>query len=88
MIHLLKEKNAEVFVFDPHVSKSSNVNGMDELLKKSDYIILATAHNEFKEMDLSRLKNNGIKIIIDGRNCLDKEKIKSLGIIYHGIGRA
>ena len=33
------------------------------------------------------LKENNIKIVIDGRNCLDKEKIKSLGIAYHGIGR-
>ncbi len=88
VIHILKEENAEVFVFDPHVSKGSNVRDIEELLKKSDYIILATAHNEFKDMDLSRLKNNDIKLIIDGRNCLDKEKIKSLGILYHGIGRA
>ena len=88
VIHILKEKGAEVFVFDPHIQKGSNVKDFDELLKKSDYIILATAHNEFKEMDLNKLKENNIKIIIDGRNCLDKEKIKSLGILYHGVGRA
>jgi len=35
----------------------------------------------------NKLKENNIKIVIDGRNCLDKEKIKSLGIAYHGIGR-
>jgi len=37
-------------------------------------------------MDLDKLK--GIKIVIDGRNCLDKEKIKNLGIVYQGIGRS
>ena len=32
-------------------------------------------------------KFKNIKVIIDGRNCLDKDKIKSLDILYHGIGR-
>ncbi len=88
VIHILKEKNAEVFVFDPHVKNGSNVSSIGELLKKSDYIILATAHKEFREMDLDKLKENNIRIIIDGRNCLDKERIKEMGIPYHGIGRA
>ena len=88
VIHILKEKKAEVFVFDPYVSKDSNVKDIEELLKKSDYIILATSHNEFKNMDLSSLKENNIKIVIDGRNCLDKDKLKNMGILYHGVGRA
>jgi nucleotide sugar dehydrogenase len=88
VIDILKEKKAEVFVFDPYVKKGSNVRGLDELLNKCDYIILVTNHDEFKNMDLSKLKENNIKIVIDGRNCLDKEKIKVMGILYHGIGRA
>jgi len=28
-----------------------------------------------------------IKVVIDGKNCLDKEKIKSLGIVYKSIGK-
>jgi len=88
IIEILKEKNAEIFVFDPHVKKGNNVKDFDELLDKSDYIILATDHKEFKDMDLKRLKQNKIKILIDGKNCLDKEEIKSLGILYHGIGRS
>jgi nucleotide sugar dehydrogenase len=87
VIDILKEKKAEVFVFDPYVKKGSNVRGLDELLNKCDYIILVTNHDEFKNMDLNKLKENNIKIVIDGRNCLDKEKIKGMGILYHGIGR-
>ncbi|MCH8003674.1 MAG: nucleotide sugar dehydrogenase [Nanoarchaeota archaeon] len=86
VIEILKEKEAEVFVFDPYVKKLSNINNLDELMQKSDYIILVTDHNEFKDMDLKKLKENNIKIVIDGRNCLDKEKIKAMGILYHGIG--
>lgn len=87
IINMLKTKGADVFVFDPHVKKGSNVENLDELLNKSDYIILATEHNEFKSMDLEKLRKQKILAVIDGRNCLDKEKIKSMGILYHGVGR-
>ena len=87
VIKTLKGKNADVYVFDPYVRKGSSVKDADELLKKSDYILLVTAHNEFKNIDLNKLKDNNIKVVIDGRNCLDKEKIKGMGILYHGIGR-
>ncbi len=88
IIDILKEKGAEVFVFDPHVRKGSNVKDLDELLQKSDYIILVTDHDEFRNIDVEKLKKNNIKVIIDGKNCLDKEKIKEMGISYHGIGRS
>ena len=88
IISILKAKNADVFVFDPHVKKGSNVKDLNELLNKSDYLILATDHSEFRAMDLNLLKKNRILAVIDGRNCLDKEKVKSMGILYHGIGRS
>ena len=87
IINLLNAKGADVFVFDPHVKKGINVKNLDELLNKSDYIVLATEHNEFRNIDLNQLKKHKILVVIDGRNCLDKEKIKSMGILYHGIGR-
>ena len=88
IISILKSKEADVFVFDPHVKNGFNVKNLDELLNKSDYIILATDHDEFKNIDLSHLKKHKILVVIDGKNCLDKEKIKSMGILYHGIGRS
>jgi hypothetical protein len=38
-------------------------------------------------MDYSLLSKYNIKAVLDGRNCLDKKKIKSMGILYRGIGR-
>jgi len=87
IVEILKQKKADVSIFDPYVKDKSDVKGLNGLLEKSDYVILATDHKVFKDMDLDKLKAKDIKIIIDGRNCLDKDKIKSLGILYHGIGR-
>ena len=87
IMNILKAKGADAFIFDPYVKKESNVKDLNELWQKSDYIILATGNKEFKDINPVKLKDNNINIIIDGRNCLDKEKIKNLGISYHGIGR-
>jgi UDP-N-acetyl-D-glucosamine dehydrogenase len=86
IISILKGKKADLIIFDPYVKEKSNVKDLKDLLKKSDYMILVTDHKEFRSMDLGKLKENNIKVVIDGRNCLDKGKIKSLGIKYHGIG--
>ncbi len=88
IIEILKEKNTEVFVFDPFIKEQSNVKDLNELLNKADCLILVTDHTEFRNINPKILKENNIQIVIDGRNCLDKEKIKDLGIIYHGIGRS
>ena len=88
ILNILKSKGAEVFVFDPHVPDESNVKDLNELMEKSDCIILATDHDEFKSIEASQFRKNEISIVIDGKNCLDKDKIKSLGIKYHGIGRS
>ena len=86
IIKLLKEKGAELFIYDPFVKKQNNVNSFDEFLEKSDYIVLATDHSEFKNVDLNKLKQNNIQLIVDGRNCLDKDKLRELGIAHKGIG--
>jgi UDP-N-acetyl-D-glucosamine dehydrogenase len=87
IIELMEKTGANLYVYDPFVLEQSTVKSLDELLDKSEALILTTPHQEFVNMDLGKLKDNGIKIVIDGRNCLDKEKIEKLGIIYRGIGR-
>ncbi|EKD58626.1 MAG: nucleotide sugar dehydrogenase [uncultured bacterium] len=87
IIKHLKQHQAEVLVFDPHTEKHSTTNSLEELLEKSTALILATNHKEFIDVDPAIYKKHGIKVIIDGMNCLDKKAIESHGILYKGIGR-
>ncbi|HOW60235.1 MAG TPA: nucleotide sugar dehydrogenase [Candidatus Moranbacteria bacterium] len=86
IIKFLKIHKADVLIFDPHTEKHSTVKSLDELLEKSDALILATNHKEFLEINPETFKKNEIKVIIDGMNCLNKEEIAKHGIIYKGIG--
>ncbi len=86
IIELLKEKGAEVFIYDPYLKRLSNVNSLKELLEKSDYLVIATDHKEFKNISAEDLLKNRIKMVVDGKNCLDKKSIVEKGIPYKGIG--
>jgi nucleotide sugar dehydrogenase len=87
IIEIAKEYGAKVSVFDPHILKDSTVKSLEALLKNSEALILVTDHKEFVEIDPKLFKKFKIKVIIDGKNCLDKNAIKKLGIVYKGIGR-
>jgi len=87
IIKMLEERGADVEIYDPHIPDQSTVKNIDALLKKVQAVILATDHREFLELDPKLFKKNRIRIIIDGKNALDKEQISGLGIIYKGIGR-
>ena len=51
-------------------------------------VVIVTEHSDMIER-LSDMELSGttIEVIVDGRNCLDGDKIKSQNIVYQGIGR-
>lgn len=88
VIKHLKKHYAKVETFDPYVKDQSSMKSLEAILKKSQAIIVATNHKEFIEaLTPALLKKHSIKVIIDGKNCLDRDAFKKAGIIYKGIGR-
>jgi nucleotide sugar dehydrogenase len=83
----LKKKQAKIIRYDPFIKGMSDVPDLKTFLKKCTAIVLVTNHSEFAALDPSEFKKNNIKAIVDGMNCLDKNKIKKLSIKYRGIGR-
>lgn len=87
IIELLQKQAANVDVYDPYASSFSTVSSLDAAIKNKDAIIIATNHDEFLTLNAQVLRRANIKIVIDGRNCLDKEELLAAGIVYKGIGR-
>ena len=77
IMKILKKKGANVIAYDPYIK--SDCRDLNEFQDKCQYIILATNHKEFKDMDLSK-----VKILIDGKNMFYGHK---MSITYKGIGR-
>jgi nucleotide sugar dehydrogenase len=87
IIKYLKDYKCNTVTYDPYLEEDSDTKNLEELLKKSKALVLVTNHKQFTEASPALFKKYGIRVIIDGKNCLDKEKIEKLGIIYKGIGR-
>ena len=54
----------------------------------ADALILVTEWDEFRKLDLPRLKTLlCTPFIIDGRNLFDPVLLREMGFIYQGVGR-
>jgi UDPglucose 6-dehydrogenase len=59
-----------------------------ELAEGCDALIVVTEWNEFKQLELKRVKALMKQaIIVDGRNIYDPDLMSELGFRYRGIGR-
>lgn len=92
--HLMR-KAKSVAVHDPYVSiDTDSIRGalvmptLEETLEYSDALFVGTAHEEYLQgLTAQSLAQAGIRYVLDGRNCLDKESILDAGIQYQGIGK-
>lgn len=97
IIELLRQNRANVKVFDPQAmvvakeilgDKVKFCKDAYEAARDADAVLIITDWNEFKKLDLKRLKKEmKSPIIIDGRNIYDPQKIRKLGFNYTGVGR-
>jgi len=93
-IEEIVKRGALVTVVDPYVDESYIRSfGVDyskdlyEAIKDRDALVIMTAHDLFKEINLEKAKKiMKLPIIIDGRRILNKDDCISKGFIYKGVG--
>jgi UDPglucose 6-dehydrogenase len=93
--HVLMREGAEVIGYDP-VAQQTAQRVIPELpLTKSPYdlaqgcdaLVLLTEWNEFKHLDLARIKAAmKTPVFVDGRNVYDPETMREAGFLYRGVG--
>jgi len=96
IIHLLQIEGAQVRAYDPVATDNarrilSNVTFCKdpyEVAQGVDAIVLVTEWNEFKQLDMDRIKvAMRTPILVDGRNIYDPEQMRAKGFTYRGMGR-
>jgi UDPglucose 6-dehydrogenase len=93
----LVESGVSVRAYDPVASENARsllpaVKLFDdpyEMAKDCDALMLITEWNEFKQLDLVRIRT-AMKspVLFDGRNVYNPSEVRSLGFIYRGVGRS
>ncbi len=96
IIHMLQSEGARVRAYDPVAMDVARgllhdvdlVDDAYEAARHCDALIVVTEWNEFKNVDLHRLRDELRRpVVIDGRNIYDPTQMDAMGFIYRGIGR-
>jgi UDPglucose 6-dehydrogenase len=59
-----------------------------DLAAGCDAVVICTEWNEFKHLDMARIKQAmRHPLIVDGRNLYEPDEMKRLGFLYRGVGR-
>jgi len=96
IIQDLQKEGAKIKAYDPEAMEKAKqiLKGIDyckdpyETVKDADALLILTEWNEFKELDMEKVRNAmKHKLIIDGRNIYNPVEMKKLGFHYISIGR-
>lgn len=96
IINDLLKMGAKIKAYDPVAMENAKIILPNiELCKDSysavtdaDLLIVVTEWNEFKQLDLAKVKN-AMKnpVILDARNVYNPQEVKKLNFVYQGVGR-
>jgi UDPglucose 6-dehydrogenase len=95
----LAQSGVTVQAYDPVATQNARAalgqtsvsfcNTAYEAASAADVLVIATEWNEFRNIDLSKIKSLMKQpIILDSRNILDPERVRSLGFSYSSTGRS
>ena len=95
VIEQLKKMGALVYLVDPYIKSgvlrqyATPEASAYGALVDADVLLLMTAHQDFRALDLSRIKADmRTAIIVDGRRFFDLETVRKMGFVYRGVGAA
>lgn len=96
VVKMLLQRGALVRVYDPAAMSHAHIEIPEAVLAADPYssvegadaLLVVTPWNEFKQVDLSRVRDlMRVPLILDGRNIYEPDDVRSLGITYSGVGR-
>lgn len=96
IIKALVLEGANVRAYDPQAMENARrilpdiiyCQTAEDVAQESDLLAILTEWEEFKYLDLNRIKAKmRLPIICDGRNIFDRSLIERLGFTYIGVGR-
>jgi UDPglucose 6-dehydrogenase len=96
IINKLSISGAKIKAYDPVAMENAKkiIAGIEygkdpyDVCEKADLLIVVTEWNEFKQLDLEKIKKlMKTPVILDARNIYESKEVIKLGFIYQGIGR-
>jgi nucleotide sugar dehydrogenase len=88
----LRERGATPILNDPLYTPQELTQYAKDIfsledIPSCDAAIMQAYHDDYRQIDWRRLASAGCKVVLDGRNALDKQDIAEAGLTYIGMGR-
>jgi UDPglucose 6-dehydrogenase len=96
IVEALQRRGARIQAYDPAAMEQARALLPDVVYRPDAYsaaedadaVVLITEWNQFRNLDLSRMKSLMRRpILVDLRNAYEPERVKALGLTYQGVGR-
>jgi len=96
LVRLLRRRGGKISVFDPHFTYEElsqlgypAEKTLRKTLERADCLLIAVGHEEFKHLNLGRIKVIMKKppVIVDLAHVIDPAEAEKEGFIYRGLGR-
>jgi UDPglucose 6-dehydrogenase len=96
IIRMLQNEGADVRAYDPVAMENARTilpaltlcDSPYSAAKEADAVFLLTEWNEFKQLDMARIRDLMRRpILLDGRNVYEPQQMREMGFIYRGMGR-
>jgi UDPglucose 6-dehydrogenase len=96
LVNMLQHEGATIKAYDPEARENAEqlveyvifCDDPYQVAEDVDALILVTEWNEFKQLDMNRVKSSMRQpVLIDGRNIYDAKRMVEMGFTYRGMGR-
>lgn len=93
LVDILRSSGSKIKIYDPYFKDQilfgiKTESELADALRDTDAVVLATAHDEFLDLDPNFVKNtNNKRIFVDSQGVMDIHAAKKAGLIYRGTGR-
>ena len=96
VVNSLQAEGAKIKAYDPIAMNNAKkilkhiefCQDPYSVAKDCDTLIIMTEWNEFRQLNLLKIKNSMTKpVLLDGRNIYDPRKLREMGFTYTGVGR-
>ena len=96
LVKMLEAKGAKISIYDPTLAKNEPAEmtrafkrNLNEAVEGTDCIVILTGHDQFKRLNLKKLRAvmKMPAAIVDLTGAIELQKVEKEGFIYRGLGR-
>lgn len=89
VVEQFRQRDVALSAYDPHIKENNlteQTQNFEEAIQDASALVILTDHQAFKNIDPAQLANLKHKIVIDTKNCIERDKWEQAGFDVYLLG--